>query len=334
MRFVAKFPHDSLELWGFFVPLHKKETMVITRYYTNDESLNKCDEPYRSVVELLDQLKNETPDGCENMSFPSFTLCHIVSAVRTVYEKLRNNLLIFNSTLIKIRSAMTSTRNSIDYDNFYLTIPSSQALLFGAVYYVAAHDSTFKDKQLEAIAKFSCQNKPSTAIFQYFKEPADQKRKELIANNPSEQVENHVLPAAKVEPSKVTALTNVIEELECQLAEQKADYQGQQNEIAALAAQHQTIDTEIDKDERDHEEAFYNKVCFEFFIRLMERAGLDLNNTGNKSRIGALWHKITGKSADDLRRYCSKRNYQNNHTREDIKALNELLSDMKFEMQL
>ena len=177
--------------------------MVITRYYTNDESLNKCDEPYRSVVELLDQLKNETPDGCENMSIPSFTLCHIVSAVRTVYEKLRNNLLIFNSTLIKIRSAMTSTRNSIDYDNFYLTIPSSQALLFGAVYYVAAHDSTFKDKQLEAIAKFSCQNKPSTAIFQYFKKPADQKRKELIANNISGQVREKPLP-----PSKRIVLTN------------------------------------------------------------------------------------------------------------------------------
>lgn len=187
-------------LWSygdFSVPLHEKETMVITRYYTNDESLNKCDEPYRSVVELLDQLKNETPDGCENMSFPSFTLCHIVSAVRTVYEKLRNNLLIFNSTLIKIRSAMTSTRNSIDYDNFYLTIPSSQALLFGAVYYVAAHDSTFKDKQLEAIAKFSCQNKPSTAIFQYFKEPADQKRKEMIVYNHSEQVREKPLPPSK-----------------------------------------------------------------------------------------------------------------------------------------
>lgn len=71
-----------------------------------------------------------------------------------------------------------------------------------------------------------------------------------------------------------------------------------------------------------------NKVSFECFLQLLEQAGCDLNNTGNKTRAGALWHMMTGKSAQDLRRYCSGRDYNNNHTKTDIARLDTLLSDL------
>lgn len=80
---------------------------------------------------------------------------------------------------------------------------------------------------------------------------------------------------------------------------------------------------------KENEKLLYNKVSFEFFLRLLESAGFDINNTGNKTRVGQLWHMITGKSADDLRKFCSDRyQYDNNHTKEDIKRLNKHLGDM------
>lgn len=79
----------------------------------------------------------------------------------------------------------------------------------------------------------------------------------------------------------------------------------------------------------ENEDILRNKVSFEFFLRLLEQAGLDLDNTGNKKRAGELWHIVTGKSADDLRKFCSNRNeYNNNHTRKDIERLNDLLDRM------
>ncbi len=81
--------------------------------------------------------------------------------------------------------------------------------------------------------------------------------------------------------------------------------------------------------EKEDENSLYNKVSFEFFLRLLESAGFDINNPGNKTRAGQLWHMMTGKSADDLRKFCSDRvQYNNNHTKDDIKRLNKHLGDM------
>jgi len=85
-----------------------------------------------------------------------------------------------------------------------------------------------------------------------------------------------------------------------------------------------------EQEAKQDEKVLYNKVSYEFFLRLLEKAGLDLNNTGNKTRVGDLWHMVTGKSGDEIRRYCSTRNYINSHTRVDIKRLNEFLQDMKI----
>jgi hypothetical protein len=91
-----------------------------------------------------------------------------------------------------------------------------------------------------------------------------------------------------------------------------------------------SINEQLDvKLEKENDDILYNKVSFEFFLRLLEYAGFDIDNTGNKTRVGKLWHMITGKSADDLRKFCSdRRQYDNNHTKEDIKLLNKHLSDM------
>lgn len=96
----------------------------------------------------------------------------------------------------------------------------------------------------------------------------------------------------------------------------------QQNMDSVLTDENEIEDTE------ETEGKLYNKVAFELFIRLLEKAGFDINNTGNKTRVGELWHMVTGKSGDEIRRYCSTREYQNTHTKADVKRLKDKLDEM------
>ena len=89
-----------------------------------------------------------------------------------------------------------------------------------------------------------------------------------------------------------------------------------------------------DNEDDDNEEStplkLYINVCYELFIRLLENAGVDINVTGNKTRVGDLWQSMTGKSAGDCRKYCSNRNYVNKYTKEKIIELNTLLTKLNL----
>lgn len=105
--------------------------------------------------------------------------------------------------------------------------------------------------------------------------------------------------------------------------------------IAELEKENEALRQQLAPEEHCEEEehcpeegVLRNKVSFECFLQLLEQAGCDLNDTGNKTRAGALWCMMTGKSAHDLRRYCSGRDYNNNHTKTDIARLDTLLSDL------
>lgn len=135
-----------------------------------------------------------------------------------------------------------------------------------------------------------------------------------------------------IDPDEKERLQARIAELERELSKQKAENEELKAENEALKkqlAECSSTACDIEEDEqKTDEEILYNKVSFECFLRLLEQANCDLDNTGNKSRAGILWHMMTGKSSDELRRFCSSRAYKNNHTKADIKRLNEHLSDM------
>lgn len=114
-----------------------------------------------------------------------------------------------------------------------------------------------------------------------------------------------------------------IENFEKQLAQKEkmiADLQ--------MKVQIEDEDGEVEN-RKDNDKVLYNKVCYEFFLQLLEIAGLNINNT-NKTDIGKLWEFFTGKAGNEIRKFSSKRNYKNNHTIKDIKTLNELLDVLKI----
>lgn len=89
-----------------------------------------------------------------------------------------------------------------------------------------------------------------------------------------------------------------------------------------------------EEEEEDTEpcDVLRNKVCFELFLRLLESAGFDINNTGNKTRAGQLWHMLTGKSSEELRQFCGERDYDNKNTRADVRRLNSKLAEMGIDI--
>jgi len=94
-------------------------------------------------------------------------------------------------------------------------------------------------------------------------------------------------------------------------------------------------DAGSDADDADvTDRGMHDKVRCELFIRLLELAGLDLANTGNKKRLAHLWHELTGKSSEVMRRFCTYRKYVNNHTRDDLERLNKLLGELGIDMRL
>lgn len=112
-----------------------------------------------------------------------------------------------------------------------------------------------------------------------------------------------------------------------ELEVQRKELEDKQLTIDRLLKESEKKEEELE-DVKEGDDVLYNKVSFEMFLKLLEKADFDINNTGNKTRAGGLWHMMTAKSADDLRRYSSTRNYDNNHTKKDIERLNNLLSEM------
>lgn len=121
--------------------------------------------------------------------------------------------------------------------------------------------------------------------------------------------------------AKVEELNLIIEKKDKTIAE----YQEKKRTIAP---------EEEGEEEKEQEDVLYNKVCFEFFLLLLEKSGFDIYNTGNKTRVGELWHMFTGKSGEEMRRFCSDRNPINNHTKSDVDRLNKKLQDMGIEIQI
>lgn len=136
---------------------------------------------------------------------------------------------------------------------------------------------------------------------------------------PASSLRQHIAGTETTETPDISKYKTHIKELEAEVKKLQAEIKKTSSSVEP--------DFEEDNQKQD-EKVLYNKVSHEFFLRLLENAGLDLNNTGNKTRVGDLWHMVTGKSGDEIRRYCSTRNYINPHTRVDVKRLNEFLQDM------
>ncbi len=179
--------------------------MEIKKFYQNQDSLAQIEEPYCGALKIMVDFYIEAPQDCNRLHLNSFIEYSVISAVKTICEGLEKASPNFPTALLRYKGGVlvTSHANNMDFGNFHVNKTWEAAVIFGCVYYVLANNTKISQKHLNYIEKVFSTDNESKQYFNKFKEPADQKRKELIANAPSEQFEGEPLP-----PSKRIVLTN------------------------------------------------------------------------------------------------------------------------------
>ena len=251
----------------------------------------------------------------------------------------------------KLRSALypetyiERIMNQFDTDLGHVGMPAPQYIMM-CVYIMmrTVRDNRFADAivRIESYMQndntdFHYLRKYMSSVKQWFDENRPFDDYDYVGTPPEQESATIALPDIERIRQQVTEEERAkSESFQTENEELKAKIQDLQKENEELKAKIEDLQKENEQREssdeipdiKEGEDVLYNKVAYEFFIRLMENAGFDINNTGNKTNLGILWHMLTGKSADDLRGYCSKRDYVNVKTRRDIELLNKHLSSL------
>jgi len=221
--------------------------------------------------------------------------------------------------------------NQFDTDLGYVGMAAPQYIMM-CVYIMmrTVRDNRFAD----AIVRIESYMQNDNTDFHYLRQYMSSVKQWFDENRPFDDYDYVGTPPKQ--ESETIALPD-IERIRQQVTEEEGakseSFQTENEELKAKIEDQQKENEQRESsdeipDIKEGEDVLYNKVAYEFFIRLMENAGFDINNTGNKTNLGILWHMLTGKSADDLRGYCSKRDYVNVKTRRDIELLNKHLSSL------
>lgn len=251
----------------------------------------------------------------------------------------------------KLRSALypetyiERIMNQFDTDLRHVGMPAPQYIMM-CVYIMmrTVRDNRFADAivRIESYMQndntdFHYLRKYMSSVKQWFDENRPFDDYDYVGTPPEQQSETIALPDIERIRQQVTEEERAkSESFQTENEELKAKIQDLQKENEELKAKIEDLQKENEQREssdeipdiKEGEDVLYNKVAYEFFIRLMENAGFDINNTGNKTNLGILWHMLTGQSANYLRSYCSLRNYKNKNTKEDIELLDKHLSDL------
>lgn len=154
-------------------------------------------------------------------------------------------------------------------------------------------------------------------IHKFEKELEDSKRKQNNELNKEESQSQFVCQ------NQMDSLTSQLEGLKSENEQLRNVIAEKDKEIAELKEKIACYEAKEEQEIEDEklENALYNKVCYEFFLLLLNHVGLNIN-ASNKTDVGRLWRMITGQSVEGIRQYCSTRNYVNKNTGNDIKTLN------------
>lgn len=150
--------------------------MRIIDHYPTRESLNKIEEPYRGALLLLEDLYLNPP--LENRPEIKVLSCYtfinfvVMSAVRTICDHLKENLIAFPSTLLFLKNNMyfrTSDDSSMKFESFYVNNKVRLTVLLGLVYYILSRDPDIGQNHLHYIEKVAVMDDVTKVYFEYFK---------------------------------------------------------------------------------------------------------------------------------------------------------------------
>lgn len=146
--------------------------MKIEPYYQDRLRLTALEEPYKTVLEVLNTLYMEAPEGGCVLGTNEVIDYFAMSCIRTIANSLTKNATSFPSILQRCKEYTYRhvTSGSMDFNNFYVNTYYEQTALFGGVYYVLAKQGQICQRYLDFLEKTFTKDEKLKGYFQPFKD--------------------------------------------------------------------------------------------------------------------------------------------------------------------
>ena len=145
----------------------------ISPYYRTEESLNKAEEPFKTITRILERLYLEGVNGKKDVSY-SFKNTYAVSCMRDFSEDLAKKQTTFVSRLNYLWDSLMHPNKqfSNSFENYGVPYERYQGLIFGGVYYVLAKQKSVSVDHLDMLSSFVSAKAEALPYFNVYKEAA------------------------------------------------------------------------------------------------------------------------------------------------------------------
>ena len=145
----------------------------ISPYYRTEESLNKAEEPFKTITRILERLYLEGVNGKKDVSY-SFKDIYAVSCMRDFAEDLAKKQTTFVSRLNYLWGSLMHPNKqfSNSFESYGVPYERYQGLIFGGVYYVLAKQKSVSVEHLDLLSSFLSAKAEALPYFNVYKEAA------------------------------------------------------------------------------------------------------------------------------------------------------------------
>ncbi len=145
----------------------------ISPYYRTEESLNKAEEPFKTITRILERLYLEGVNGKKDVSY-SFKDIYAVSCMRDFAEDLAKKQTTFVSRLNSLWGSLVHPNKqfSNSFDSYGVPYERYQGIIFGGVYYVLAKQKSVSVEHLDLLSSFVSAKAEALPYFNVYKEAA------------------------------------------------------------------------------------------------------------------------------------------------------------------
>ena len=145
----------------------------ISPYYRTEESLNKAEEPFKTITRILERLYLEGVNGKKDVSY-SFKDIYAVSCMRDFAEDLAKKQTTFVSRLNYLWGSLMHPNKqfSNSFESYGVPYERYQGLIFGGVYYVLAKQKSVSVEHLDLLSRFVSAKAEALPYFNVYKEAA------------------------------------------------------------------------------------------------------------------------------------------------------------------
>ena len=145
----------------------------ISPYYRTEESLNKAEEPFKTITRILERLYLEGVNGKKDVSY-SFKDIYAVSCMRDFAEDLAKKQTTFVSRLNYLWGSLMHPNKqfSNSFESYGVPYERYQGLIFGGVYYVLATQKSISVEHLDLLSSFVSAKAEALPYFNVYKEAA------------------------------------------------------------------------------------------------------------------------------------------------------------------